>query len=187
MKFRLRQKLALGCSLCLVVATISSTIIKLLGFLISGYEPPIDKVWISYWQLIAATAFRSLYITERHEVSPDHHQYPSLFNRGYRYLRYTFSFRFWRSNYSFHGDESSVHGPVETLPHTDERATMTGMRTFTNQRANVEPSTLNSIVNYENGGPWLLDPMEKTLLQNSAVFRVISRHSHGAPRPSSLP
>ena len=181
-KIRLGQKVALGCSLCLTLLTIVCTMIKILGVPITGYDPSIDEVWISYWQLIAAnialtmttaTAFRSLYLSRRNDGSPGQpRSTSSFFGRGYRRLRNVLNPRSRPSKDSFHSDESSWHGQPEELPRIEQRAMMTGMRTFIDHQGKTRVGALDSVVDEEKGDPRTLSPMTRSLSPNPLEIAV---------------
>lgn len=124
-QIQLRQKLALGVSLCLSIMMIISAIVQ-----ISGIRAPshaIDVTWELFWQIVEAciavimvslTAFRSLFIA--------HGAAALRYNRGNPNpgVRHRFDSRnFWRKRVSDDSEES------QRLPRIP-RATMTGLRTF---------------------------------------------------------
>ena len=124
-QIQLRQKLALGVSLCLSIMMIISAIVQ-----ISGIHAPshaIDVTWEIFWQLVEAciavimvslTAFRSLFVAHSAAAQnrQDRHRDSGRRNR-------LDSMKFWKKRVS---DDSEEMDGLPEIP----RATITGLRTF---------------------------------------------------------
>lgn len=122
------QKLALACSLCLTVAMIVLTIIRIAGIDLHNH---FDTIWVTFWQFLAAeiglilaamTAFRSLYVSrtkERRLRSPEDGSLWS--SRNFLYRRFgTWGLRS-TGHTSSEADAIDVNIPGGTI---------TGVRTF---------------------------------------------------------
>lgn len=143
-KVRMSQKLVLASTLCLIVLTIICTIIRVAGVRTSSSDSSLDTVWQVYWQYItanialtmtAATAFRTFYIS-RHQDRPAQRQEsnPSWLGRSWRFFKSILRPWSWQGKASaLQLSEDSSNRGME-LPRIEERATMTGMRTFINRQ-----------------------------------------------------
>lgn len=143
-KVRLSQKLVLASTLCFTVLTIICTITRVVGVRTSSSDSSLDTVWQTYWQYItanialtmtAATAFRAFFIS-RHQDRPAQRQgsNKSWLSRSWRFFKSVLRPWSWQGKSSALqiGEDSSNRG-IE-LPLIEERATMTGMRTFINRQ-----------------------------------------------------
>lgn len=121
------------------------TIIRVAGVRTSSSDSSLDTVWQTYWQYItanialtmtAATAFRTFYIS-RHQDRPAQRQESdkSWLSRTWRFFKLVLRRRSWQGKSSalLQTGEDSRNREME-LPWIEERATMTGMRTFINRQ-----------------------------------------------------
>lgn len=115
----LRKKTYLALSLCLSVATVCTTIVRIVGLKVPGIKS-IDIVWEVYWQFIEACVgvmvvsmmtFRTFFV--QRAIKAKRASPRVLFSRMYR--------RTFRRNY-----QNDVELPNESFPHP----TMTGVKTF---------------------------------------------------------
>ena len=138
-KVQWSQKLALASTLCLTILTIVCTIIRVAGVRTSRNNSSLDTVWQTYWQFIAAdialtmtaaTAFRTFF-TSRHDKE-EHRSESSRSWLGQRWqaFKVVLSPRSWRKKSS--EPQAVEDAPTQRieLPLIEERAMMTGMRTF---------------------------------------------------------
>ena len=138
-KVQWSQKLALASTLCLTILTIMCTITRVAGVRTSSNNSSLDTVWQTYWQFItadialtmtAATAFRTFF-TSRHDKEEHRSESSrSWLGQGWRAFKLVLSPRSWRKNRS--ALQAVEDAPTQRigLPLIEERATMTGMRTF---------------------------------------------------------
>ncbi|CAF9924998.1 hypothetical protein IMSHALPRED_006347 [Imshaugia aleurites] len=143
-KVRLSQKIVLASTLCLIVLTIMCTIIRVAGVRTSSSDSSLDTAWQTYWQYItanialtmtAATAFRTFYIS-RHQDRPAQRQESNKLRltRIWRFFIFVLRPWSWRGkSIALQDSEDSSNRGME-LPWIEERATMTGMRTFINRQ-----------------------------------------------------
>ena len=140
------QKLVLASTLCLTVLTIICTIVRVAGVRTSSSNSSLDTVWQTYWQYItanialtmtAATAFRTFYISRHQDPHARRHDpKKSWFSRSWQSFKRVLGQWSWRGKSSALeiGEESSSSDRGMVLPRIEERATMTGMRTFINRQ-----------------------------------------------------
>lgn len=121
------------------------TITRVAGVRTSSSNSSLDSAWQTYWQFItanlaltmtAATAFRTFFVS-RHHAKPDGKlkSHESWFTGRWRLLKLVLSPWSWSSK---SGGMKMPDNPddrtLEELPYIEERATMTGMRTFINNQ-----------------------------------------------------
>ncbi|MDI1486103.1 MAG: hypothetical protein OHK93_004293 [Ramalina farinacea] len=159
-KLRYTHKLALALMLCL---TIIVNFIALAGIHTNrGTVPSIDPIRELYWQYLAAnnaltmraaTAFRTFFLSKtQHNVRKSPCSQNSTHSKLRGILRVMVDPYSWRSKYiaSSTRDYENQKWPRDEfdLPPLDERATMTGIRTFLHQRGKPslnESSIMNSV------------------------------------------
>lgn len=115
------------------------TITRVAGVRTSSNNSSLDTVWQTYWQFItadialtmtAATAFRTFF-TSRHdkeELRSDSSR--SWLGQRWRAFQVVLSPRSWRKKSNAQEAVEGTPTPRIELPLVEERATMTGMRTF---------------------------------------------------------
>ena len=140
-KVQWSQKLALASTLCLTILTIVCTIVRVAGVRTSSNNSSLDTVWQTYWQFItadialtmtAATAFRTFF-TSRHDKEEHRSESSgSWLGQRWRAFKVALSPRSWRKKSGAQEavEDTSTPTPRIELPLVEERATMTGMRTF---------------------------------------------------------
>ena len=148
-RVRLSQKLILASTLCLTVLTIMCTITRVAGVRTSSSNSSLDTVWQTYWQYItanialtmtAATAFRAFFVS-RHKDRPGQRlgSKESLLNRSWRFLKGMLRPWTWQGKGSaLRISEGGSRERVMELPWIEDRATMTGMRTFINRQGETD-------------------------------------------------
>ena len=172
-KIRWGQKVVLASTLCLTVLTILCTIVRIAGIHTGRTVPSIDSVWETYWQFIAAniavtmttaTAFRTFFVSRAQDGAP----HPpssggSWYSKGRRFLLLAFSPQSWRSKRRAQSsdDDSNWQDYPGELPRVNQRATMTGVRTFINHAGKTKTKNsqiMDSVISEEHGDSWPLSP-----------------------------
>lgn len=175
-KAKWAQKVALASSLCLTMLVIICTIIRAAGIR-SGKA--VDFVWEVYWQYIAAslglsmmaaTAFRSLFVSHRNSLRQDRQGSSDIRHRRFSYASVKsafskfFSVRSWLLSSGPSKGTGTTSGSSED-PDVElgkiERGTITGLRTFIGGfgRTKTTPSqmmrsqTMNETSEYHDGWP----------------------------------
>ncbi|KAI9644637.1 hypothetical protein NHQ30_006661 [Ciborinia camelliae] len=145
-KVRWIQKIALGFSLCLTIAMIALTIIRVSGL---RYGSAFDSAWGVYWLIVSGeaglilttgTAFRALFVSRNQKLAgtPLPKDSSKIFTKTKDLLRLIVTPKKWRTRQSSgtNGNIDSARAHDEThkmmeLPGI-ERGTMTGIRTSIN-------------------------------------------------------
>lgn len=138
------QKLVLASTLCLTVLTIMCTITRVAGVRTSSSNASLDTVWQTYWQFItadvaltmtAATAFRTFFVSRHQErAARGQKSKPSWLGGCWQLCKTVLNRRSWRTKSSGFPNSDESRTPRMELPRIEERATMTGIRTFINHQ-----------------------------------------------------
>lgn len=175
MQIKLRQKLAIGTTLCLSVMMIISAIVQISTIRTSTNA--VDITWATFWQLVEATvavvmvsltALRSFFVARSSRVrqSPNHSSGNWSARQAKRWLKI---FKKPTREYATKGsDETENMQRWSQRPQLPEipRATLTGIRSLIRGERHLVSRTSNIMGSvYENDemaeDPWRLSPLWK--------------------------
>ena len=120
------------------------TITRVAGVRTSSSDSSLDTIWQTYWQFItadialimtAATAFRAFFISKHEDRAAQGHKAKEFWLiRSLRWLKMVLSSSSRRTKTSVVLDPENLPDHHMELPQIEERATMTGIRTFINHQ-----------------------------------------------------
>lgn len=163
MQVKLRQKLAIGTTLCLSIAMIITCIVQIAAIRTSS--DAIDISWEIFWQLaeaciavlmVSLTALRSLFVGQISRIRPAS---PWSSGQAKRWLQH----KVFRNSKSSSGESDATDRGLPKIP----RATLTGMRTLiqggmpeTLMRSDASVVSIDRRPLNDTGDPWRIPSLE---------------------------